>query len=64
MPPFLIVALGSLGAAALVKMLAHESRRVNAELDEARRDEQAASAPATATLRRDPSTGTYRPQQR
>ena len=64
MPPFLIVALGVFGAAALVKMLAHESRRVNAELDETRRDEEAVSAPAAATLRRDPSTGVYRPQER
>lgn len=63
MPPFLIVALGALGAAALIKKLAQESRRVNAELDEARNDE-AAVAPTPATLRRDPATGDYRPQQR
>ncbi|MBS7544552.1 hypothetical protein [Ancylobacter oerskovii] len=64
MPPFLIVALGTLGAAALVKKLAQESRRVNAELDAARRDEEASRAPATDTLRRDPATGEYRPQRR
>ncbi|MCB4767472.1 hypothetical protein LGR54_02540 [Ancylobacter sp. Lp-2] len=63
MPPFLIVALGALGAAALVKKLAQESRRVNAELDEARRDEVAARSPA-AKLKRDPDTGEYRPQDR
>lgn len=63
MPPFLIVALGAFGAAALVKMLARESRRVNAELDEVRRAEEAAK-PATAKLARDPATGEYRPQDR
>lgn len=61
MPPFLIVALGTLGAAALVKKLADESRRVNAELDEAR---QAEKADVAVPLQRDPRTGVFRPPAR
>lgn len=64
MPPVIIVAFGALGAAALVKLLAKESRRVNAELDAARRGTEAADGTlARATLARDPQTGEYRPQQ-
>ncbi|MCK0198787.1 hypothetical protein MWN34_17960 [Ancylobacter sp. 6x-1] len=61
MPPFLIVALGTIGAAALVKLLAKESKRVNAELDETR-GTPAPEGDARPTLRRDPQTGDYRPQ--
>lgn len=61
MPPVFVVALGALGAAALVKLLARESRRVNAELSARRRDEAASHDPRHGTLRRDPSTGEYRP---
>ncbi|MBS9477382.1 hypothetical protein [Ancylobacter radicis] len=63
MPPFIVLALGALGAAALVKRLASESRRVNAELD-ARREGEEARAAGRSTLRRDPVTGDYRPQDR
>jgi len=59
MPPVIIAALGAFGAAALVKLLARESRRVNEELDTVR-GEAAADAPRP-TLRRDPRTGEYRP---
>lgn len=65
MPPFVVLAIGALGAAVLVKMLARESRRVNAELDALREnEEQEGRAHAQApriTLRRDPKTGDYRP---
>ncbi|MBS7540525.1 hypothetical protein [Ancylobacter lacus] len=61
MPPFIVLALGALGAAALAKLLAHESRRVNAELD-AGRAAEADSAPRE-TLRRDADTGEYRPHR-
>lgn len=62
MPPFLVVAIGAIGAAALMKLLARESRRVNAELDEPRRDAGKVNGGATnPTLRRDPETGEYRP---
>lgn len=60
MPPVFVLALGALGAAALVKRLAGESRRVNAELD-AQRAADAAREASRGTLRRDPSTGDYRP---
>lgn len=60
MPPLFVLALGALGAAALVKRLAGESRRVNAELD-ARRAAEAAREAGRGTLRRDPATGDYRP---
>lgn len=62
MPPFLVVVIGAIGAAALAKLLSKESRRINAELDEARRGDgtvQQRSGPQT--LRRDPATGEYRP---
>lgn len=68
MPPLIVWALGIVGAAAAVKWLSAEARRVNAALDatrQAERDAQATAAePAEArpTLRRDPRTGVYRPQ--
>lgn len=61
MPPLFILALGALGTAALAKVLARESRRVNAELDAQRRAEKAGTLDPRATLRRDPATGEYRP---
>jgi hypothetical protein len=67
MPPFLLtplakVALGAMGAAAIVHWVAKEVRRINAELE---RMQQAATIDRTArqalpTLRRDPRTGVYR----
>lgn len=61
MPPLFIVALGALGAAALVKVIAAESRRVNDTL----KRQQAADAGElkTIALERDPKTGDYRPRQ-
>ncbi|WP_428032263.1 hypothetical protein [Ancylobacter sp.] len=61
MPPVFVIALGALGAAALVKVLTRESRRVNGELDAQRRAEQAGRLDGRTTLRRDPATGDYRP---
>jgi hypothetical protein len=62
MPPLIILAVGAIGATALMKLLSRESRRVNAELDETRRGTGTADGrPARPTLRRDPSTGEYRP---
>ena len=60
MPPLIVLALGAVGAAALVKRLASESRRVNAELD-AQRAAEARKEAGRSTLRRDPATGEYRP---
>jgi hypothetical protein len=55
-PPVVAGALGVLGAVALTKLVAREWRRVNAELH--------SDAPADdgrPRLRRDPSTGVFRP---
>jgi hypothetical protein len=60
MPPLVLIALGVMGGAALLRLALKEGRRVNRELDEMR--EQAASDPkGSVRLRRDPETGTYRP---
>jgi hypothetical protein len=60
MPPLVLIALGVMGGAALVRLAMKEGRRVNRELDEVR--EQAATDPKdTVRLRRDPQTGAYRP---
>jgi hypothetical protein len=63
MPPVFALALGLMGAAALVRWCVRETHRVNSELDDIR------STPAMepvdrATLpklKRDPDTGEYRP---
>lgn len=60
MPPFLLVALGAVGAAALTKFLATENRRVNETLDKQRPAD--APAPEPTPLERDPATGAYRPR--
>lgn len=60
MPPVIIAALGALGAAALVKLLARETRRVNEELGALRRDAQ--DRGERPTLHRDPQTGAFRPR--
>jgi hypothetical protein len=63
MPPVFALALGLMGAAALVRWCVKEVRRVNTELDEVR--ERPAVEPvdreALPTLKRDPHTGEYRP---
>jgi hypothetical protein len=63
MPPVLALAIGLVGAAALVRWCAKEVRRVNAELDNVRG--RAAAEPvdrsALPKLKHDPSTGEYRP---
>ena len=62
-PPLVLWTLGALGAAALVRLIAREHRRVNTELERVRttpvqKDERA----KYRTLRRDPRTGVYREQ--
>jgi hypothetical protein len=59
MPPLLIVTLGLVGAAALVRLIVKERRRVNAELEQARAQTRAEQE-RRATLRRD-QDGVYRP---
>jgi hypothetical protein len=63
MPPVLALAIGLVGAAALLRWCAKEVRRVNTELDNVR-----AGAPGEPvdrgtlpTLKRDPNTGEYSP---
>lgn len=60
MPPLILVAAGIIGGAALVRLALRESRRINRELDAARKA-QPAEHEHMPKLRRDPDTGTYRP---
>jgi hypothetical protein len=67
MPPFAIpaivkVALGALGAAAIVYWAVKEMRRINAELDRVRAASAAepVAGEALPTLRRDPKSGEWR----
>jgi hypothetical protein len=63
MHPVMILSLGMVGAAALVRWCVREVNRVNSELETVRA--QAAVEPVDRrnlpTLRRDPRTGEYRP---
>jgi hypothetical protein len=63
MPPVFALALGVMGAAALVRWCVKEVRRVNSELDSVRATQAAepANRDAFPTLKRDPRTGEYRP---
>ena len=63
MHPLMVLSLGMVGAATLMRWCVREVRRVNSELDAMRA--QASVEPidrrALPTLRRDPRTGEYRP---
>ena len=63
MPPVLTLALGLMGAAALVRWCVKEVQRVNAELDNLRgaAPVEPVDRAALPTLKRDPETGEYRP---
>ena len=63
MPPVVALAVGVVGAAALVRWCVKEVRRVNVNLDDVRRRATAETVDRDAlpTLRRDPRTGEYRP---
>jgi hypothetical protein len=62
MPP-LVAFAGALGALAVVRWAYRTALRVNQELEEARRARvtEAARSGEIPTLRRDPTTGAYRP---
>ncbi|MFG1347647.1 hypothetical protein V5F59_22365 [Xanthobacter autotrophicus DSM 431] len=60
MPPLIVVALGALGAVALAKVIAAETRRVNEALARHRSAERGELK--TVPLERDPVTGDYRPK--
>ena len=63
MPPVFALAVGLVGAAALVRWCVREVQRVNPDLDNVRG--RAAVEPVDRetlpTLKRDPDTGEYRP---
>ena len=61
-PPLLVLTLGALGAAFVVKHFAKEWRRANADIDRGADASVAESKnEIVPTLRRDPQTGIYRP---
>lgn len=62
MPP-LIAFAGALGSLAVVRWAWRTAKRVNRELEEARlaRVSEQVGATEIPTLRRDPTTGAYRP---
>lgn len=60
-PPLVLWTIGALGAAALVRLIAREHRRVNDELARVRATPVSKNERANyRTLRRDPRTGVYR----
>jgi hypothetical protein len=67
MPTFLVSplmkwALAAVGAGMVVHWVVRETRRINEELDQARRAKaRIADAEERPMLRRDPATGEYRP---
>ena len=66
MPPFLLSplvkwTLAVVGGAMVVQWVVKEARRVNEELERAKRAVRISERDSFPTLRRDPSTGEYRP---
>jgi hypothetical protein len=62
MPPFIIFALGVVGATVLVRWCSKEVHQVNSELDEVRaRAVDPQSRDGLPKLKPDPKTGEYRP---
>lgn len=62
MPPLLVIAAAAAGALFGAKALKREWIRVNTRLDEAERAESEARRDDRPTLRRDPSSGEWRPE--
>jgi len=62
MPPLIVWALGAVGAAVLVKWLARETRRINAELHPENSVPMGGGRDEVRTLEQDPATGIYRPK--
>lgn len=60
MPPLILILAGLVGGGALVRLAAKEGRRINRELDEARRVPPN-EREVMPKLRRDPESGTFRP---
>ena len=67
MPPIFLTpivkwSLAALGGAAVIHWAVKEARRINEELEQAKRVKvRIADQESRPTLRRDPSTGEYRP---
>jgi len=61
MPPLIVWALGAIGAIALVRLIAREARRINAELHP-RGPAPVESEAEAVRLERDPVSGIYRPK--
>jgi len=62
MPAAFVLALGMMGAAALVRWCVREVQRVNADLDDIRATSvEPIDRDKLPTLKRDPDTGEYRP---
>ena len=63
MPPVVAMALGLMGAAALVRWCIKEVHRVNTELDDVRATSsgEPVDRDMLPKLKRDPRTGEYRP---
>ena len=63
MPPLIVVALGALGGAVLLRWALREAQRIDHELEEARlaKVRESRRDDRGRTLRRDPATGVYRP---
>ena len=63
MPPVFVLALGLMGAAALVRWCVKEVQRVNIDLDDVRATSavEPIDRGALPTLKRDPDFGEYRP---
>jgi hypothetical protein len=63
MPPAVLWILGAVGALAAAKLIAREARRINAELHPGSGHPFSGSPERerVVRLRRDPSTGVYRP---
>jgi hypothetical protein len=61
MPPVVFWILGAVGAFAAAKWIAREARRINAELHPTEPLSGARERERVVRLRRDPSSGVYRP---
>jgi hypothetical protein len=66
MPPILLSplvkwTLAAVGGALVVHWVVKEARRINEELERAKRAVRISDCESMPTLRRDPSTGEYRP---
>ncbi|RXF68083.1 hypothetical protein [Hansschlegelia zhihuaiae] len=62
MPPLIVLAAAAAGALFGVKALKREWVRVNARLEEAERAEAAVDRAKRPTLKRDPTSGEWRPE--